>query len=144
LNLYLILCAYLYSTTNILNIPLQPVRCSLLLPSSFPQRFEETFSSLRRRSHKGMLCVECGSPVPDVYKEYGGAGNIRLSHCVSHMHERKFFNNNNSRRITVTRSQINTSSSSLLSFSLTYCCCDCLYIDIFCSTESHTTNGALT
>jgi hypothetical protein len=30
------------------------------------------------------ICVECGAPATDVYKEYGGkgTGNIRLTRCV--------------------------------------------------------------
>lgn len=31
-----------------------------------------------------MICIECGRPVNDVYKEFGkaGSGNIRLTRCV--------------------------------------------------------------
>lgn len=30
-----------------------------------------------------MICVECGKPVNDIYKEFGkGSGNIRLTRCV--------------------------------------------------------------
>ena len=29
-----------------------------------------------------MICVECGRPVNDVYKQFGGKGNIRLTRCV--------------------------------------------------------------
>jgi len=35
-----------------------------------------------------MICVECGAPAADVYKEYGGKGNgnIRLTRCVHAQH----------------------------------------------------------
>lgn len=29
-----------------------------------------------------MICVECGRPVNDVFKQFGGKGNIRLTRCV--------------------------------------------------------------